>query len=136
MDKTGYEKIIRNFSARRVTAALQNKGNPRRKQMLERLLGITDEVRELQQTPPLVLEENEEAEDIEIEINKLIKATLEDSNRDMLAANAPAGTGRTFTISMYIAKLLENVKDVILVAAPTNLAIQKVSENVPINDYL
>lgn len=49
---------------------------------------------------------------------------------------APAGTGKTFIISIYVTKSLENDKGVILISLPTYLAVQEIAEKVLISSQL
>ena len=47
-----------------------------------------------------------------------------------LVVQAPAGIGKTYTISLYVLKLLQENQGIIMITAPTNLAVQEITENV------
>ena len=55
---------------------------------------------------------------------------LPKSETDILAVHAPAGTGKTQVLTIYILNLIQNVTNIIIVTAPTNLATQEIAENV------
>ena len=55
---------------------------------------------------------------------------LDDDNIRVLAVQAPTGTGKTDVIALYLLKLMETLKGAVLVTAPTNLAVQEITEKV------
>lgn len=64
-----------------------------------------------------------------------ILSHIDDPTEKVMIAQAPAGTGKTYILTIYLTILFQKTKGVILVTAPTTLAVQ-IIEKVLDNEQL
>ena len=131
--------MVRDFSGKRLARALQDQQHTRRKDILERIMRLKEE-KDKPEFMDVSEEQMEMGGDTEIEIaRKKWKVTgeqahvlrlLEDKDCSHVVVQAPAGTGKTYTISLYVLKLLQENQGIIIITASTNLAVQEITENV------
>ena len=145
MDNIGYESVIRDLSGRRISVALDDRSNSRRRDLLETMMTVQHDGEAMEvESEQSDLAFSASKEDVEMEIQgkrrlltgkqAQILQSLGNEDLSMLVVQAPAGTGKTHIISLHILKLLERSSGVIFVTAPTNLAVQEISEKV-FNDF-
>lgn len=141
MDNTGYEVVSRQFAARRLTQALTDEQYSRRKYLIENLTQLKEPEEGMEvDDDDGIRPEDINLNDEEIRIQEhdwhvtkeqvQVLKFLDKPDSKILAVQAPAGTGKTYTIALYLLKLLENLKGTVLVTAPTNLAVQEITGKV------
>ncbi|VDD89788.1 unnamed protein product [Enterobius vermicularis] len=142
MDNSGYKGIVSNFSVYRLSRAFKEERPTIRKEMLRTLMRLNAmpeenmEVDVSQAVVPyekLIKNQRVKIQGQQMKVKgeqKKILNSLENPGQKILAVQAPAGTGKTNTISLYISKLLERNLGITLVTAPTNLAVQEIAEKV------
>lgn len=146
MDDTGYEEIIRDFSGKRLSSALQDTVNTKRKGTLERLMRLSQE--ELEPEGEDLIDSRrrllEEEMRIEVAGRKVIMTLeqhkvlshIDDPTARVMVAQAPTGAIKTYILALYITVLLQKTEGVIVATAPTNLAVQELTQKVLNNIHL
>lgn len=141
MNIMGYKDIVHNFSGYKISIAFQKEGELVRKEVLKAVMLIDSEQEEMEFKPDrgTVRHENLTKNKIIFIQNESgmttgeqakVSKSIEYQKKNILIVQALAETGKTYKISLYISKLLKVQLEIILVTALTNLAVQKIAENV------